>query len=145
MTKTTKTANYFTINFIEKIICGSPASFKKASTGEGAAYEELLAKITAHPDYRLHEVRAKKNPSKNTYEGLTYEFMKAYITIQPDAEARLKKMELVTKTAKQMKKSAYPVVKKWFLKEVGEDFDMDEAQKAVNEVMDKRIMDVEVA
>ena len=63
MTKTTKTANYFTINFIEKIICGSPASFKKASTGEGAAYEELLA---------LKRAAKTLNLSKEDIEDIMY-------------------------------------------------------------------------
>ena len=141
MTKNSRTNN-FTIDFINKAICGSSASFKKASRGTGDVYEELVAKMNAHPDFVLKEVAAKKNTAKTTYDGLDYDFMKAYISMQTDAKILQKKMDMVKKVAKKTKNSAYPIVKKWFLKEFGEDFDMDEAKKKVKEFLEAKLISV---
>ena len=151
MAKTTASAtNYFTIDFINKTICGSPASFKKASTGVGAIYEELISKINAHPKFELTQIEAKKNPVKKTYKGLTYEFMKAYIAIQDNSEALLEKMTTVEKSADKVKDSTYPIVKKWFLDEFGTPmenspkkfFDMKKAQAKIIEIANNKILGV---
>jgi hypothetical protein len=143
---TSNVTNYFTIDFINKTICGSPASFKKASTGVGAIYEELISKINAHPKFELTQIG--NNPDKKTYKGLTYDFMKAYIKIQDDAENLLKKMDLVEKNASKFKDSTYPIVKKWFLDNFGTEmenskkkhFDMDKAISQINENLNNSIL-----
>jgi hypothetical protein len=141
MAKTTAyVTNYFTIDFINKTICGSPASFKKASTGMGTIYEELIDKMHNHPDFKLEKAHSEKNPDKKTYAGLKYALMEDYIAIQPNADILRKKMELVKKSAKQSAESAYPIVKKWFLEEVGKDFNVEEAKKAVKDSKEKKIL-----
>ena len=48
MKKQNTNAVRFTINFIEKQIIGTKASFDKASKGFGPIYEELAAKAANH-------------------------------------------------------------------------------------------------
>ena len=140
MAKTTANAtNYFTIDFINKTICGSPASFKKASTGKGVVYEELLDKMNGHPKFKLTEIHPKKNSNKKTYAGLKYALMEDYIAIQPNADILRKKMEAVKRVAEQSAESVYPIVKKWFLKEVGANFNVEEATKAVKAAKEQGI------
>jgi transcriptional regulator with AAA-type ATPase domain len=136
----TRTSNYFTIDFLSKKIIGSSASFKKAGMGTGAWYDELVAKMNAHPDFKLVEVEHKKNPSKTVYDGLDFDFMENYIALQNNAEELLKKMKQVKKCAKKVTNSVYPIVKKWFLDEFGKDFDMEEARKAIKESKEAKIL-----
>ena len=61
MTKTNeKMTVRFTINFFEKTIVGTKASFNKAGKGFGPEYEELTSKMAAHPDFTL-EVKEQKS------------------------------------------------------------------------------------
>ena len=126
----------FTINFINKEITGSKASFKKASKGFGAEYEELAEKIARHPDFTLVEIEPKKrsNKKKETYEGLNENFMKNYIITLADSKKYLAELEAVKKKAKDMGKSVYPLMKKWFLDtfSVEGKFDMDKAREEIN-------------
>ena len=43
----------FIIDFINKKIIGTKASFDKASKGSGAIYEELATKVAKHPAFEL--------------------------------------------------------------------------------------------
>lgn len=52
-TTSSKSAVRFTIDFFNKTITGTKASFDKAGKGFGAEYEELTAKMAAHPDFEL--------------------------------------------------------------------------------------------
>ena len=85
--KNSKSAR-FVINFVEKTITGSEASFKKAGKGFGPEYEELTEKITKHPDFELEVIEAKRsNTAKRTYEGLNFKFMEEYFLTQKNTEA----------------------------------------------------------
>ena len=77
---TTKNAARFTLNFFDKTITGTKASFNKANKGFGPEYEELTAKMAAHPDFelRVKEQKVKTTKSKRTYEGMDYKFMEDY-------------------------------------------------------------------
>ena len=79
----------FTIDFITKTITGTKASFNKAGKGFGAEYEELAAKLAAHPDFTLivKEQKHKSTKAKRTYEGLDFDFMEAYIEMQTEARS----------------------------------------------------------
>ena len=48
-----KSAVRFTLNFFDKTITGTKASFNKANKGFGPEYEELTSKMAAHPDFTL--------------------------------------------------------------------------------------------
>ena len=50
----------FIIDFINKKIIGTKASFDKASKGSGAIYEELATKVAKHPAFELVIKEQKK-------------------------------------------------------------------------------------
>lgn len=128
---------YFTIDFIKKTIAGTNASLKKAGKGSGAEYEELIAKLAAHPDFELVvvEPKHKSNKAKTTYKGLDYSFMEAYISTLDNADAVLDDYKAVKNMAKTCGTKAYPLTKKWFLNKFSNEekpFDMDEAKDAIS-------------
>ena len=130
----------FTINFVEKAITGTKASFTKASKGTGEAYEELAAKIARHPDFELVVKEPKKhtNKAKRTYNGLNFPFMEDYISILENAEQVMKEYKAVKKMAEESKIKVYSFTKKWFLGKFGTEekpFDMEEAKKAISDYL----------
>ena len=134
---TTKSAVRFTINFFDKTITGTKASFNKAAKGYGPEYEELAAKMAAHSDFALEikEQKHKTTRAKKTYDGLDFPFMYAYILTRPNSDHLMKEYEEVKKVAKNSGTKTYPLTKKWFLGKFGTEekpFDMDEAREAIN-------------
>lgn len=125
----------FIIDFINKQIIGTKASFDKASKGTGAIYEELATKVVKHPDFKLVVKEQKKHISKpkKVYDGLTFEFMEQYIAIKDDAERVMRVYEAVKNTSKSMKMGVYPTTKKWFLNKY-KGFDMATAKAEITEV-----------
>lgn len=122
----------FTVDFFNKSIIGTKASFDKASKGEGAIYEELASKMAKHPDFKLVIKEQKHSKAKKqTYEGLDFDLMKRYLSIQNNADELLAKYEGIKKFAKEAGLSVYPITKKWFL-EIFKNFDVVEAKKAIN-------------
>ena len=130
----------FIINFFDMKIIGTKASFNKASKGCGPEYEELAAKMAAHPDYEL----AVKEPThritrvKRTYHGMNFKFMEDYIKIQKDGEQVKKEYEAVKQMADNTGRSVYPITKKWFLDKFGDSngvFDMEEAQQEISQAL----------
>lgn len=141
-----KTNTYFTLDILGKKIRGSEHSLKLANKGNGDAYEQLMALMNAHPDYELEVVKAKSNDSKETYDGLSYQFMKDYIALQEGSALLLKKLELVINTAKKTRGSAYPVVKRWFLRTFGTAtetgkilFNLEEANQLIEAAKDEKV------
>ena len=146
MNTTTTSSNVrFTINFFEKTIIGTKASFNKAGKGCGPEYEELTAKMAAHPDFKLvvKEQKAKTTKAKKTYEGMDYKFMEAYIATFEDA-TMVKEYEAVKEMAENCGTKAYPLTKKWFLNKFSDmegGFDMEAAKK---DIADYRIAKAEM-
>ena len=137
----------FTIDFINKSIIGTKSSFNKAGKGFGAEYEELAAKMAAHPDFKLveKEQKHKSTKAKRTYDGLDFDFMEAYIEIQPASEKLKNEYESVKQMAANCGTSKYPMTKKWFLGKFGTEdqpFDMEQARK---DITDYRIQQAELA
>ena len=137
MAKTTEKMNArFTINFFKKTIVGTQASFNKAAKGFGEEYDELAAKMAAHPEFSL-EIKEQKHQTtkaKQTYDGLDFPFMEAYIETLADATLKMAEYKAVKKMAKDCGTKPYPMTKKWFLKTFGtkeNPFDMDKAQEAI--------------
>ena len=144
---TTKSNVRFTINFFEQTITGTKASFNKAGKGFGDEYEELAAKIAAHPGFELvvKEQKHKSTKAKRTYDGLDFDFMEAYIEMQNDAQKLKSEYESVKQMAVNCGTSKYPLTKKWFLAKFGTEdqpFDMEQARK---EIADYRIQMAELA
>lgn len=144
---TKKNAARFTIDFINKQIIGTKASFKKASKGSGDEYEELTAKMAAHPDFEMVEKEQKKHSTKakRVYDGLDFPFMEDYISIKPNADILMKEYEAVKKAAENASKKTYPLTKKWFLATFSTEanpFDMELARK---EISDFRIVQAKLS
>lgn len=134
-TSTSKSAVRFTLNFFDKTITGTKASFNKANKGFGPEYEELTSKMAAHPDFKLviKEQKTKTTKSKRTYEGMDYKFMEDYIATFEDA-TMVKEYEAVKQMAENCGTKAYPLTKKWFLGKFSDMegvFDMDAAKKDI--------------
>ena len=132
---TTTSSVRFTLDFFKKTITGTKASFNKANKGFGPEYDELTAKMAAHPDFTLvvKEQKTKTTKSKRTYEGMDYKFMEAYIATFED-ETMVKAYEAVKQMAKDCGTKAYPLVKKWFLSKFSDmegGFDMEAAKKDI--------------
>ena len=121
----------FTIDFINKTITGTTASYKKASKGFGPIYEELATKMAAHPDYTLVKKEPKSNKERQVYTGMDIRFMRDYIKAKKDT-AFEEKFEKVLAFAENSKKSKYPIAKKFFLKQY-DGFKYDEAKVLVEE------------
>ena len=140
MSTTTKkmNENRFVVDFLNKKIIGTKASFDKASKGISPIYEELTAKINAHPTFALtvKEQKRKSAKAKRTYEGMDFKFIEDYISIQEAKRAANTMAEYVSVKAfaEASGISIYPFVKKWFLGEFdpdGEGFDMAAAKEAI--------------
>lgn len=126
----------FAVDFINKKIIGTKASFDKASKGSGSIYEELASKVAAHPDYELvvKKQKSRSNKKKEVYSGLNFPFMEAYISIQSNSLVLMREYESVKKFAKKQKISIYPITKKWFLGNFdpnGTGFDMVAAKQEI--------------
>ena len=129
-----KNAPRFVINFVDKTITGTKASFDKAGKGEGAIYEELAAKVAAHPDFELvvKEQKKRSNKAKQTYDGLNFLLMEKYIAIQDNSEDLMLAYNGAKKMAKDTGSSVYPFVKKWFLGQF-KDFNVADAKEAISD------------
>ena len=133
----TKSVVRFPINFIDHTISGTKASFNKANKGFGPEYEELTAKMAAHPDFSLvvKEQKTKTTKSKRTYEGMDYKFMEDYIATFED-ETMVKAYKAVKQMAEDCGTKAYPLVKKWFLSKFSDmegGFDMEAAKRDISD------------
>lgn len=120
-TTSSKSAVRFTIDFFNKTITGTKASFDKAGKGFGSEYEELTAKMAAHPDFelRVKEQKVKTTKSKRTYEGLDFSFMEAYIGTLNNAKDMMAEYKAVKQMAEKHETKVYPLTKKWFLDNFG--------------------------
>ncbi len=141
MKKNTTSTERFTIDFINKKIIGTQASFNKASKGTGEIYEELASKIARHPDFEVAVKEQKKHitKAKRTYDGMDFKFMEAYIATQKIAEQLVKEYEAVKKMAKASNTSVYPFTKKWFLGKFDPEKKGFDMKKAIEEISSHRI------
>ena len=136
ITSSSKSAVRFTLNFFDKTIIGTKASFNKANKGFGPEYEELTSKMAAHPDFTLEvkEQKHKTTKSKRTYDGLDFTFMEDFISTLTNAKEMMAEYKAVKKMADDCGTKAYPLTKKWFLGKFGtedEGFDMAAAKERI--------------
>lgn len=134
-TTSTNSTVRFTIDFFKQTITGTKASFAKAGKGFGPEYEELTAKMAAHPTFTLtvKEQKHKATSAKKTYEGMDFKFMEDYIATFENATLA-HEYESVKEMAKKCGTKAYPLTKKWFLGKFSDEesgFDMDAARKDI--------------
>ena len=128
-----KNGTRFVINFIDKTITGTKASFDKAGKGEGEIYIELADKMAAYPEYKLviKEQKKRSTKTKQTYDGLNFDLMEKFIEIQPNTKTLMKEYNEAKSMADQIGTSKYPFVKKWFLGQFKE-FDVADAKEAIS-------------
>lgn len=129
-----KNAARFVINFVDKTITGTKASFDKAGKGEGEIYTELATKMAAHPKFKLvvKEQKKRSTKAKQTYDGLNFDLMEKFIAIQSNADSLMRAYKGAKKMAKEIGSSVYPFTKKWFLGQF-KDFNVAEARKAISD------------
>lgn len=129
-----KNAPRFVINFVDKTITGTKASFDKAGKGEGEIYTELATKMAAHPKFKLvvKEQKKRSTKAKQTYDGLNFDLMMKFIAIQSNADSLMRAYKGAKKMAKDTGGSVYPFVKKWFLGQF-ENFDVAKAKEAISD------------
>jgi len=112
----------FSVDFINKKIIGTKASFDKASKGSGPIYEELARKVANHPDFTLKPEEPKNPPKeKETYKGMDIAWIRSYIEMVDDKKFA-EKIEKVIQFAINDHKKPYPLAKKYFLKKFKDDF-----------------------
>ena len=104
----------FTLDFVSKEIVGTKASFDKASKGLGPIYEELAAKMAAHPDYKIKIVAPKSSKERQVYKGMDIRFMRDYLAAIKDTYAST--FDKIVDFNKKNDNSVYPIAKKNFLK-----------------------------
>ena len=104
----------FHLNFADKKIVGTKASYDKAGKGFGPIYDELVEKMASHPDYTLVVIEPKPAKTKQTYKGMNVKFMLDYASAVNEATFR-SEMESVRDYAKSAELSVYPLVKRMFL------------------------------
>lgn len=122
----------FTLDFAKKAILGTKASYDKAGKGYGPIYDELVALLTAHPDFAC-VVKEPKEPAKpkRTYKGMDIPFMRDYLSAVGN-DSTLKTIDALIANAKEEKLSSYPDVKREFFGACPE-FDYAVAKKIVSE------------
>lgn len=151
MNKNSTNTVRFTVDFINKKIIGTKASFDKASKGFGPIYEELAEKVAKHPDFKLDVKEPKKHTTKakRTYNGMNFDFMEAYIETRKNAEQIMAEYKAVKVKAEEWGMSIYPFTKKWFLGEFDPDnkgFDMEKAKEEISNFrMGKAVLSVATA
>ena len=133
MSNTNTNSVRFTLNFANKTIVGTKASFDKASKGFGSIYDELAALMAKHPDYTV-EVKAPKKPAKpkQTYKDMDVKFMLDYASAVGQDDFRAK-MEKVRNFTKSTDRSVYPTVKRMFLEHFAPEADRRFAYAAAKE------------
>ena len=127
----------FTVDFIGKKISGTKASFDKAGKGNGPIYDELTALTAKHPNFELviKEQTKRIVKEKETYKGMDCDFMRDYLSAESMTEA-LRTFKQVEAFADNTKRSKYPLLKKFFLKQFADNdgnnsFDFAKAKKIV--------------
>lgn len=129
---TTNSSVRFTLNFVNKTIVGTKASFDKASKGFGPIYDELAVLMAKHPTYDF-EVKTPKQPAKpkQSYKGMDIAFMRDFLTANDDSTT-LKTLNDVVAFAKSAGKSIYPLAKRVFF-ETYDSFDFVDAKRIVDD------------
>lgn len=117
---------YFTCNHVGKTIDGTEYHFKKASIPGTPQYNQLMARMAAHPTYTLKPISTKKVSEKRTYAGLNGKLIEAYISIQKDSEQLLAEHKALIDA-----EVGFPTVKSWFLEKYPK-FNVNKAEKEIS-------------
>ena len=131
-TTTTSNAPRFILNFANKTIVGSKASFAKAGKGFGPVYDELVALMAKHPNFGIEEKAPKQPPkTKQSYKGMDIPFMRDFLVANNDSTT-LKTLNDAIAFAKSAGMSIYPLAKRVFF-DTYDCFDYANAKQVVAE------------
>ena len=110
----------FRIDHVNKEIVLNKGFYQKSLNPNNNEGRKLTAVRNENPDYAI-KVRAdiKKSSHKQIYKGLDYNYMEVYIGLQPNAATIMEKYQKLRLIGK-CHKSAFPVIKKWFLNQFPE-------------------------
>ena len=106
----------FSISFTDSTIYGSKSALKKASNPNTDEHKALMKILAEHPTFKV--VEKEPNANKNTYKGMDFKMMRNYINAQPNAKELMDEFDM----AVAMFNGKYPLVKKWFLEQYGNEF-----------------------
>ena len=130
----------FTLDFADKTIVGTKASFTKAGKGFGPVYDELVALMAKHPDFEC-DVKEPKQPAKpkQSYKGMDIDFIKDFFAAI-GLITELNNLNKVLAFAEKDKKSKYPLAKRMLFDAVPE-FNYVSAKEEVAEYRHKRTLE----
>lgn len=142
MTKknSTPTNHYFTLDFPNKTIWGSQTSFDRAGKGVKSYYQELTRLLKEQPTFECKVKEIQKRQDKKIWSGLTLTLMKEYFTFVLKSNELLDEYNKRIAYAKKNEEALYPTMKKWFIKLVGKDFDVENAKEQVKEAKMKKAL-----
>ena len=142
MTKknSTPTNHYFTLDFPNKTIWGSQTSFDRAGKGVKSYYQELTRLLKEQPTFECKVKEIQKRQDKKIWSGLTLTLMKEYFTFVLKNNELLDEYNKRIAYAKKNEEALYPIMKKWFIKLVGKDFDVENAKEQVKEAKMKKAL-----
>lgn len=134
----------FVLDFANKAIVGSKASFDRAGKGKGNAYEKLVSLMAKHPDF-VCVIKEPKEPAKpkQTYKGMNITFILDYLAAVGDIKT-LEKVKDVIAFAKKDKLPSYPLVK-YELFAAYKEFNYNDAKEKVAVYRHKKIVEMATA
>ena len=144
MSNVSSISSRFVLDFANKAIVGSKASFDRAGKGKGNAYEKLVSLMAKHPDF-VCVVKEPKEPAKpkQTYKGMNIKFILDYLAAIGDNKT-LKRMNDVMDYAKENKLPSYPLVK-YELFAAYKEFNYNDAKEKVAVYRHKKIVEMATA
>lgn len=144
MSTSVAVSSRFVLDFANKAIVGSKASFDRAGKGKGNAYEKLVSLMAKHPDF-VCVVKEPKEPTKpkQTYKGMDIPFILDYLAAIGDNKT-LKRMNDVMDYAKENKLKKYPLVK-YELFAAYNEFNYNDAKEIVSVYRHKKIVEMATA
>lgn len=144
MSTSVAVSSRFVLDFANKTIVGSKASFDKAGKGKGDAYEKLVSLMAKHPDF-VCVVKEPKEPAKpkQTYKGMDIDFILDYLAAIGDTKT-LDKVNDVIAYAEKDKLKKYPLVK-YELFAAYKKFNYNDAKEKVAVYRHKKIVEMATA
>ena len=115
---TTRTYNSIQKDHANKCLLVSPSFLKKANR-YGTKEAKALAKVMK--EFPSYKIDTKVVKTKITYKNLTIEKMATWL-YDNNKIAELKNLQSIIADAKNLNRNFYPIVKKWFLENYGEEF-----------------------
>lgn len=131
----TKTADYFTFNHINKTIVGTEFNFKMSGNPTKPQYNALMTAMAMQPNYTLDPIPSKKKvEKKQSYEGLTISLMEEYLNLVYEGELaeEARKQFAAMKAKKEQRELFYPTIKSWFL-DLFPKFNVNKAKAQISE------------